>query len=216
MASSKAPDAITFNKHVNALSDRESWEMVMLGASLLDVALAESIARHTDELSARERNRLDQGVTRDLSTRIDAAWAFGLITLRTARECHKVRDLRNKMAHSIMIGSLDDPPLRDIVNNFEYHHREKIEVAGDGITVSERAGGYIAGIGPGYDVIRSANRRIGFYVPTSTGADFTNPEVRVRHQIWSCIYATVAPKLGDWLADRITLVDEITEAPEPE
>lgn len=192
MASS-TPDVIEFSKHVRALSERHGWELVMLGGSLLDVALQEMIRQKLTELKGDERRRFLRGAARDLSSRIDSAWALGLISTQTARECHHLRELRNILGHSFDIDALAHPRCTEVIDRFTYHDRENIDVVMLGVTIEPES------YDPSCDSIMDSEGTVGFYVPTSRDADFSDIEVKTRHQIWSCIFAVLVSELGGWI-----------------
>jgi hypothetical protein len=200
---------LPYNKHVVALDKRNGWELVLLGASLLDVALDHTIRFALSEWTKADRDRFMRGSAQDLSSRIDVAHVLGITSARTARESHLFRNLRNTLAHSIDVDTLAHPNLLGHIEKFGYHDREALEPtdlgprAGVATIEEEPRRGFVDFFGlrvemEDVDLVRDSAGRIGFFVPTSRGADFSDPEVKTRHQIWSCILATVASEIPGW------------------
>jgi DNA-binding MltR family transcriptional regulator len=106
----------TFLSDFQAESDRAA---AVLGPAFLDDLLKALItAVAVDAKYVEERLLESSRPLGSFSARIDAAFAFGMISARDHSDLDAIRKIRNQFAHLSTPLSFDDPPIRDRCNQF--------------------------------------------------------------------------------------------------
>jgi hypothetical protein len=95
--------------------------VVIKAAGMLEYDLERSIIRTMRPLKKKMMKRLFSGYgpISTFAAKIDIAFALDIITLEVHEELHKIRDIRNKFAHSKSSISLDLPPLISLFNKLK-------------------------------------------------------------------------------------------------
>ena len=175
-----------FNKRLLDLQDRRGFELVILGTSLLDTAMTLAL-EHTLHLAGKPLKDVLAGPARTLSNKITLARSLDAITGHTADECHKVRAVRNIFAHSIDVNSLDDDVVRAKVQSFDY----------DSIDFPERLESMLQPSTKNRQAIIDVRGVEVFALPSHVAENMSADDC-FRHQVWSCVFATVGPVFEDW------------------
>ena len=88
---------------------------VIMGVGYVDSLLGELLKVKMIAQSKVPDNLLrESGPLGTLASRVDAAVAFGLISPELGLEIHRLRRIRNRMAHEYTPISLEEPPLSDM------------------------------------------------------------------------------------------------------
>src|SRR5882672_1665762 len=93
--------------------------VVACAAAILDHDLERSIKTLMRPLNSKLDKSLftGYGPLSTFSSKIDMAYALGIISSDVHREMNKIREIRNKFAHSKALLSLDQAPIVDTFNN---------------------------------------------------------------------------------------------------
>jgi hypothetical protein len=185
-------------------------ELVVYGASLMDAALATAIGYRTAPMSKTERANFfnDRGPAGTFSAKIELAYAFRLISSETKSQCHMVRKVRNSFAHSVTVVDFADPECKKFVDGFTLVDPAAIVYpeSHSGRISETSMHGTFEFDGETFpwewlSIMVDSTDQLAFFTPRPVeGASLTLDD-RVRHQIWSCIQAIVAPVLLEWHKD---------------
>lgn len=201
--------ALRFNKLILDLRNLSGRDLVIVGASLLDAALQQALSRRFAKLSSRDEQKIffeESGAASRLSSKIDLALALGLITKETHVEAHRLRRLRNFLAHSLDPEAVSSDECVTATSAFAYIDPGKIVLTLDDVVIEDFSSTEsIAFYGERFRygdlfVVTGDDRRLAWlfpYIEDPTGFDQI-----VRNQIWATITAVIVPVLGEWHNDE--------------
>jgi hypothetical protein len=100
-------------QHVGRLSESGT---VLVATSLLDTELERAIKAIMRPLNSELKGKLFKGYgpLATFSARIDIAYALKIVNKDVQRELHKMRDIRNAFAHTVIIQTLDSEKVRPL------------------------------------------------------------------------------------------------------
>lgn len=210
------PHISDFNGMVLELNFKPSdRDLAIVGCSLLDLVLEQSIASKLIPLRPDQQYRLfgdANGVLHSLSDKAWMAHALGVLSIAARVECLKLGTIRNTFAHTYRDITCDDTAVSALIDELAEPTQRSEETwtacmpPGTTHQTLPMGTGTVFKYKRGKDdwveveniaMIVDQHGRIGFYVPTLSRAT-ENRRERLLYSLWNCIHDTCGHAVTLW------------------